>query len=201
MLGATISLGVQQVLLDIGQWWGVRVLVVVLSLALIGFQYWRKSKSGFREKSTFESFLIFTLTAMLFVRFAVPVALIGNEAIYKLFLESRYLESSQELESAGADMEQVNRSEESEGSASSVEPKSKSAFGRFFDSASESLDFESRLSRIKERASDLIGHLIQLSVVFILQTGILPLVFLWLMLTLLRSIFRFGATKSASKSF
>ncbi len=32
MLGATLSLGIQQVFLDVGQWWGVRVLVAVLGL-------------------------------------------------------------------------------------------------------------------------------------------------------------------------
>ena len=29
MLGATISLGIQQVLLDVGQWWGMRLLVAL----------------------------------------------------------------------------------------------------------------------------------------------------------------------------
>ena len=32
MLGATLSLGVQQVLLDVGQWWGVKLLLGVLGL-------------------------------------------------------------------------------------------------------------------------------------------------------------------------
>ena len=32
MLGATLSLGVQQVLLDVGQWWGVRLLLAVIGM-------------------------------------------------------------------------------------------------------------------------------------------------------------------------
>ena len=38
MLGATLSLGIQQVLLDVGQWWALRVLVAVLGLWWLWFR-------------------------------------------------------------------------------------------------------------------------------------------------------------------
>jgi hypothetical protein len=69
-------------------------------------------------------------------------------------------------------------------------------FGRFFNSAKDSLDFEDRLLAIKERTSELIGHMVQLSVVFILQTGIFPIVFLWLLLTLARTVLNYGVKKA-----
>src|SRR5210317_2157526 len=43
MLGATLSLGVQQVLLDIGQWWGTKTVVAVLGLLWLWFAWRRKS--------------------------------------------------------------------------------------------------------------------------------------------------------------
>ena len=55
---------------------------------------------------------------------------------------------------------------------------------------SDALDFGERLEAIKQRASDLIRHLIQLAVVFVLQTGILPIAFLWIFLQLFKQIFR-----------
>ncbi len=47
-----------------------------------------------------------------------------------------------------------------------------------------------RVAAIQARAGTVIEHLIQLSVVFVLQTGIVPLVFLWLFLQLAKWLFR-----------
>ena len=54
----------------------------------------------------------------------------------------------------------------------------------------EALDFSQRLERIQARAAEVIEHLIQLSVVFVLQTGILPIAFLWIFLQLVKQLFR-----------
>jgi hypothetical protein len=51
------------------------------------------------------------------------------------------------------------------------------------------------LENVKRRAADVIEHLIQLSVVFVLQTGILPIAFLWVFLQLLKQIFRSNVGK------
>ena len=47
-----------------------------------------------------------------------------------------------------------------------------------------------KVDAIQERAADMIEHLIQLSVVFVLQTGVLPVAFLWLFLQLGKWVFR-----------
>jgi hypothetical protein len=194
MLGAVISLGIQQVLLEVGHWWVLRVLVALVSVAWLGARLWRR-KQFMTQSSAFESFLFYTLLITVFIRFAVPLALIANEGVYKLFLESRYLESSIELETAGDALERV-RVSEIEGVDTGPDSGEVSLFGRFFNSAKDSLDFEDRLLAIKERTSELIGHLVQLSVVFILQTGIFPIVFLWLLLTLARTALNFGVKKA-----
>ena len=62
------------------------------------------------------------------------------------------------------------------------------SLGRTFDSTAQSLDFRQKLDYISDRASELIEHLLQLSVVFIFQTGILPIAFLWLFLVLLKRL-------------
>lgn len=186
MLGATLSLGVQQVLLDIGQWWGVKVLLALLCLGWLWFR-WRQERGGKDEDGQPGRYLLKTLVVVLFLRFAVPMAMIANEAIYSVFLESRYQESTQVIESAGAQIEQATETDDSgvevgEGILDSI--------GRTFNSTRQSLDFQQRLSYISERASDVIEHLLQLGVVFIFQTGILPIVFLWIFLRLFRELFR-----------
>jgi len=182
MLGASLSLGVQQVLLDFGQWWGTRLIVALLALA------WLFVRLLTGDRKLLEQTLVRALIVALFLRFAVPLALIANEAIYHQFLESRYVESTQVIEAAGADIEAVNRpvvEEESEEDSSFFD-----SLGKAFDSTRETLNLRERLEVIKARTTELIENMIQLSVVFILQTGILPLVFLWLLIQLMKRAFR-----------
>jgi hypothetical protein len=114
--------------------------------------------------------------------------MIANEALYGLFLESRYQESAQVIETAGIQIEKVSARplvEETDEEASLFE-----TLERALDSTRETLDIKRRVEYIKERAADVVEHMIQLSVVFILQTGILPIAFLWLFLQLLKQLFR-----------
>ncbi len=197
MLGATISLGIQQVMLDVGHWWGLRITLLALSLAWLAIRIFRVRKSS-ANPGTLEVFLMYAIIAGLFIRFAVPVALIANEAVYRLFLESRYLSSTQELESAGKAIEGIESGKGSGSDSNGRAPTSatQSIFGKAFEGARKTLDFEQRLKDIKNRTGNMIEHLVQLSVVFILQTGILPLLFLWMLLSIFRSILQIRPFRS-----
>ena len=178
MLGATLSLGVQQVLLDIGQWWGMKLLVAVLGLAWLWYA-WSRQPEEARGRAQLDRYLLRAFVVVLFLRFAVPLAMIANEAVYGLFLEAKYQESTQVIEAAGTELEQVTVEPDlpEEGEVGILE-----SIGRTFSSTADSFDFEDRLDEISERASELIEHLLQLGVVFIFQTGIRPIAFLWLFL-------------------
>jgi len=181
MLGATLSLGVQQVLLHVGQWWGVKLLLGLLGLAWFWARMYRRGKS---EKVLLRVFII-----VVFIRFAVPMAMIANEGLYRLFLESRYVESTQVIETAGSEIQQATETE-TETEISEAETSMLDSLGRMFEDTRDSMDFKNNVAYIGERASDLIEHLIQLAVVFILQTGILPIAFLWIFLQLFKQLFR-----------
>lgn len=185
MLGATLSLGVQQVLLDVGQWWGTKLAVALLAVVWFAFR-WRRQKRDPAGGAGLETFLLRSLLVVLFLRFAVPLAMIANEAVYELFLDARYQESTRVIESAGEELEKVSDPAES----SDTETSFFDALGRGFDTTRESLDFKARLAYIGERTSELVEHFLQLAVVFIFQTGILPIAFLWLFLQLFKQIFR-----------
>lgn len=203
MLAATISLGIQQVLLDVGQWWGLRVLVGLLALGWLWLRLRRSAgpppgqESGQkRGRPAAERTLFQLLVIVLFVRFAVPVAMIANEALYQLFLEQRYQQSQQVIESAGADLERTAQRMEQAAAQAEGEEGAQGfldAIGRGLSNTREALNFSQRLENVKRRAADVIEHLIQLSVVFVLQTGILPIAFLWVFLQLFKQIFRTSA--------
>lgn len=102
MLGATISLGIQQVLLDIGQWWGVKVLLGILGLLWLWLRL-RLAHPAQGESERAEKMILRIFIIVVFIRFAVPATMIANEGLYRLFLETRFTESTQVIESAGAE--------------------------------------------------------------------------------------------------
>jgi hypothetical protein len=188
MLGATLSLGVQQVLLDVGQWWGVKLLLAVLALLWLWVRL-RHSNRQFPKPAASEQMLFRVFIIFVFIRFAVPVAMIANAGLYRLFLEPRYIESTQVIEAAGSEIKEVG-ADEARTEIEEVESSVLDSLGRLLESTRNSMDFKQKVAYIAERASDLIEHLIQLSVVFILQTGILPIAFLWIFLQVFKQLFR-----------
>lgn len=54
----------------------------------------------------------------------------------------------------------------------------------------DSLDVSGKLEHIQTRASELTQHLIQLIVVFVFQTALIPIMFLWVFLQTLKWLFK-----------
>ena len=184
MMGATVSLGIQSVLLDISAWWPVQALVVIF-VAWVVIRLWYPGQNSQISKLLLKRVLLL----LLFMRFAVPVMLIANDFMYQQFLESRYQESAQIITDAGEELQQLSDEAEQETVAD--------AEGGLLDSISQawnnmfaSLDMSGKLDRMQARASEVVEHLVQLSVVFILQTGLLPVAFLWVFLQVFRRLFK-----------
>lgn len=187
MLGATISLGIQQVLMDVSAWWLMKVLLGVAALWLLIALFASGSK-----RTMASSAMLRLLIILVFLRFAVPLALIANDALYSVFLQHRYQESSQIVTDAGQEISRIG--------APDAEPEDRErsliqSIGDAMSSTREAVDIGQKVERIKERAAQMIEHLIWLSVVFVLQTGILPLVFLWVLVKLGTYLIQFKVTQ------
>jgi len=66
---------------------------------------------------------------------------------------------------------------------------------RAWSNSIDSIDLSGRLKRMQAQAGEIIEHLVQLSVVFILQTGLLPVAFLWVFLEVLKRLFKSARIK------
>lgn len=188
MLAATVSLGIQQVLLEISAWWLLQALVVVLALWLLALYWTARDRRGLYARVVLRALLV-----MVFLRFAVPLTLIANDAVYRLFLEPRYVSSSEVIRDGGEDIRALSERDPEPGVADDDEYFFSSiigSMGRAMRDTADGLDLSDRVKRISERARDMVEHLIQLSVVFILQTGLLPIAFLWLFLQGMKHLFR-----------
>ena len=184
MMGATVSLGIQNVLLDVSAWWFIQVLVTALAAWLL-IRLWYPGQGP----QMFNMLLKRVFLMLLFIRFAVPVMLIANDLLYQQFLEQRYQQSTEIITRAGIELEQM--------SADATVDKDEVADVSMFDSITsawsstvDSIDFSGKLQRMQERAAEVIENMIELSVVFILQTGLLPIAFLWVFLQVIKRLFR-----------
>jgi hypothetical protein len=184
MLAATVSLGVQNVLLDVSTWWLIQALVTILAVWVLIRLWYPGQGSRFYMDILKRVFLLLVL-----IRFAVPVMLIANDLLYQQFLESRYHQSTEVITRAGGELERLSAEtgvETPEGSGTGM----LDSLARVWSSTVDTVDLSGRLDHMQARAGELIEHLIQLSVVFILQTGLLPVAFLWVFLQVFKRLLR-----------
>lgn len=184
MMGATISLGVQNVLLDISSWWLVQILFALLA-AWMMIRIWYPGQDPQWQRTLLKR--VFFL--MLFIRFAVPMMLIANDMLYQQFLEQRYQQSTEVIIVAGRELEQIKEEATAEESRD-AEQSMLDSITRAWSNTVDSIDLSGRLERMQAQAADVIEHLIQLSVVFVLQTALLPVAFLWFFSQVIKRMFR-----------
>ena len=191
MMGATISLGVQNVLLDVSAWWVIQALVTAMAAWLL-IRLWYPGQGSELNRILFRR--VFPL--LLFIRFAVPVMLIANDLLYQQFLEQRYQQSTEIITEAGRELEQI-RAEASTEEAPDNDDSMLGSLTRVWSSTVDSVDLSGRLERMQTQVAAVIEHLIQLSVVFILQTALLPVAFLWFFTQVIKRLFRPMRIKAA----
>ncbi|RQO54770.1 hypothetical protein DBR47_22140 [Paucibacter sp. KBW04] len=179
MLVALVSMGVQKVLLAMGGHLLVKVCVVaaILGTALAVLMRWRLPR-----------ICRAALIVLLLIRFVVPVALLGSHAVFKYFLHESYQSHQQGLDLAAADMNQLHSSVGKQQQQQDV-IKAPSLLDRF-KSAVTPPDLGAKFEDLKQAANRVTDDLVQLMVVFLLQTLLVPLFFLWLMIAAARAIGR-----------
>lgn len=186
MLLSSTSLGLQQILLSISTWHLFSIIVVAV-LAIAGISLWVRSGIS----SATRQFLLKLGLALMIFRFAVPFMAIANEWIYAEFLSELYSESTAKLTETTDDIRELNRD------LDQTEPavKQESLLGsvrQLVQSAASSVDLEARLEQYKESASAATQHAINLIVVFVFQTIILPLGFLLFVYVILKRLASFN---------
>lgn len=187
MLASATSLGIQRVLLDVAAWPGFTALVVALLAAAV-VALWRPGTASSLRRAIFRLALVSVI-----LRFAVPLIAIGGEILYARFLEPQYDASNRHLEQTTSTIGEL--SAETRPPLAEGEPSLFDSMRRGYESAAAAMNVEKRLESLKQAAAEISEHTVNLIVVFALQTILLPLLFLWLALQLVRGAARarFGA--------
>lgn len=171
MLVSTTALGIQTFLMELGAWIGLRFLLPpAMLLLLIGIWRRRWGRFDFRTAGTR------LVVVALLIRFCLPAVALVSDGIYHHFLKEKYEESLRSLEA-------VNR-EISEADLVRKEAD-RSYLGRIIDS----VQIRETVATLKEKLSDYGTFMVTLITIFIIQTVILPVLFLWLFLRLIGRLY------------
>ena len=125
------------------------------------------------------------LLFLLFVRFAVPVLIVGTTVISDAFLAPEQEAATAILRDTTEDIERINEE------ARPVPPEEQSfmdRLGEMIDESLESMRIGDRMKELKESASNAAEHIVSLIAIFVLQTILLPLLFLWIFIAVLKGI-------------
>ncbi|MGI9288854.1 MAG: hypothetical protein ACR2P1_25980 [Pseudomonadales bacterium] len=185
MLLASSSLGVQKTLLTISGWIGLGILVAITAAFFLFTQWTQVVASEAVKRFATQVFIL-----LLVLRFIMPLVALANEWFYQQFLAEQYEQSSEQLENVrdkiGEINDEVMQDSEVENSSGALVDRAR----QLYRSAVKKVDFERRLEDYKAAAQDLSENAINLIVVFLMQTVVLPLLFLWAAITLARRLLR-----------
>lgn len=176
MLASTTSLGMQRLLLDI--------FITPLVTWLLTFFAVAAFVSLVRLRGSRAGIVLLRLTLVLIVlRFAAPVSAMLGEGGYALFLSERYETASQSLEQVTEQIRETGRV--SPAGEQGVMDRAR----QFYDAIAE-FDGAAYARRFEQVAETAALDVINLTVVFLAQTLVFPLLFLWGVWLLLRALMR-----------
>lgn len=184
MLASTTSLGIQKVFLSMSIWPAFNYfLSAFLFFGLI--MLYTKNRKYFHIRT----FILRASLLLIVIRFAVPFTGLANESIYHVFLHNEYVVSSEKLESTAQQIGQLNESEK----FNQPDIKQKSVWESakaFYNSTSEMLDINKKIDAYKQAAKETTSHVVNLIVVFLFQTLIIPLGFIFIIYALFKYIIK-----------
>lgn len=174
MVSAT-SLGIQRILLEItssGLISGFLFLLIIIYF-LNTWDVFKKLNIKFSHTALLNK----SLLLMLFVRFSIPVLTLLNEGLYVIYLQPQFETAQTHLENVSDNIEAINTS--SSKAENETDESLMEKIDLWLNSTKKSLSIEDKINSLKQASTDISQQIINLIVVFIVQTILFPLFFLW----------------------
>ncbi len=181
MMLATSSLGIQKVLLSMSAWQGLLIAVTACAVAVVLVHLLRPLAPWRRIVGRLFLFV-------LILRFMMPAISIANDWVYRAFLEADFVEASASLEKARESIGQINAQimPSAQDEPSGIVERTR----RAYQLALEKIDVEKQLEQYRLAAETISENTIRLVVVFLMQTLVFPLVFLFVVYGVIKRLAR-----------
>jgi hypothetical protein len=173
MLASTASLGVQRILMEMGDWLGLRVLLT-MAMVLLAITPWKRFWVGWDLQSSATRLVLVALAVRLFI----PALAVMSEAVYDRFLDRHYQEATQTVTAMSHELENVVPAVPQKDQMQSE--STLQTFRQWMAETRNLIDIRATLERLGDKIEHFTEDTIRLMVVFIFQTILIPLVLLWL---------------------
>lgn len=184
MLIAASSVGLQNFLLGMTSAEIVTFCVLGSGLITLALLWWPNAPRLARLWS------VRLFLGLVFVRFAVALLVIVSNSVFGYFLEEEQAAATAALETTSAAVESLSAD------PAPAEAPADSLMGRLgamVDESFAALDARERITRLKTQVSGATEHIVNLIVIFVLQTVLLPLLTLWLLVEFTKGFLRRAA--------
>ncbi len=173
MLAATISFGIQRVLITIGGHWLLSFALTAATLLWCAFYLRRKAIPSWITKC---------LVVTVLLRFAIPTVTVGTDVLFQNFLAKEYSASQSLIEANTNDAKKV---------APQVSlPENAGFWDKMRNMSPQDLNPAGKIDRLLQAAEKWPEQIIRLMVVFLLETLIIPVSLLWLLLAVAKTSLR-----------
>jgi hypothetical protein len=173
MLVSTTSLGVQRILMEIGDWLGLRVLLT-MAMILFAVSTWKRCWGFLDLQSIAVRLVMLALTARLFI----PSVALVSETIYDRFLNLQYLEATETLTRINDELKEAVPTAQEKPEL----PESESTLQelrRWMAETKHLLDIRAKIDFLGAKLERFTEDTVRLMVVFIFQTIVIPFIMLW----------------------
>jgi len=161
MLASLTSLGIQKIFMNIVVYDGFTILLVC-SLLILNILYLFRLEKYTKSKNIFFKFIIL----LIFLRFSIPFMAMSNEFVYVNFIQQEYsIEKSQKV------------IEEARDDIGKFDDKKASYFSTDY--------YKQKMVEFKKQASTAGDHIVDLIIIFIFQTMLFPIFFLFILYKLI----------------
>ncbi|WP_304546239.1 hypothetical protein [Sulfurimonas microaerophilic] len=183
MLLASISLGIQKFLLIISGKLFLQTIFVlsgIISLVMI----WYKKL----HQNIFFTYSLKIFILLVFLRFGAIVFIYFSQFTYGAILENEYKQSLQIVENTKTELESYQHK-----STTQVQESDENIFTRIkkhYTSSLESMNISKQLEAIEESSNKAFNNIVVLITIFIVESILLPLLYIWLVINSVKFVFR-----------
>lgn len=187
MLFSAAVLGTQKILIEMSGWvWFSALLATVVLFWLVTLWLPRL----FTPKTQRVAMALSGL--LLLLRFLVPLAAIANETVFDLFLAPTYEVASQHLEETTSKLDDETQSSVTAEESTETDKSFLASLSEYVDSIKEITDVSAKIDELKTSANETTEGIIDLIVLFMIQTLLLPILFAWLGYSAAKGLVRYA---------
>lgn len=184
MLFATVSLGIQKLLLILSAKSLLKILLIVSAMLALFFLWFKDMRKSLYFSYSLKLFLLFFI-----LRFSAIIFIYSSEYIHTSLMQEDYLSSNNAISATKERLEDLQTLNTST-LQSTNEMSFFDSFNHKYEGFTQAMNISKRIEALEENINEATLKIINLITIFVVESLILPLLFLWLFLQSIKLLYR-----------